>query len=513
MTANADEQVRAALTGPTLPELLEIAAERRGDEPYATYAGVTSDLASFIGAVAAARRGLAALGVQPGDRVAVLLPNHLDHVVLVHALIGMRAVWVPVNPKLRGDPLTHLLTDSDPQHLLVDAELLPSIPVSVRPTNVVKYTVSEGPPWHHSDTEPTLPELGQDDVVAIMYTSGTTGPAKGVQVTDRMLRAAALGVAEISEPDNGDVFLIWEPLCHVGGAQVLFLPLFHRVRLALVDRFSASGFWAQVGDAGATHVHHLGGIMPMLLSRPPSADERTNPVRVAWGGGMTEQAWTEAEHRFGLQVRECYGMTEAASISTVNRNGVGEGIGRAVPWFDVQVHDDTGSQVPEGVSGEIVVRPLVDGLVTPGYFRRPDATAAARRDAWWRTGDRGRFVDGALQFVGRLSDSVRHRGENVSAWEVEAVVNTYPEVAESAVVGVPAAEGEENIKVFVTLADPGDGVEFDAGALVDWCGERLAAYQVPRYVAVVDSFAKTPSLRVQKASLATTTDDSYDACA
>lgn len=503
------------LTGPTLPELLRDAAAARADATYAAAEGTTLSFAGLADAVGDACRGLAALGVRAGDRVAVMLPNHLDHVALVHALVAMRAVWVPVNTRLRGEPLAHVLADSDPALLLADerhrAEL-ESLRRSDLPRTVWHETGSQVPWRPHASgagggESPAGP--GGDDVVSIMYTSGTTGPAKGVQVTDRMLRAAALGAAAVSLPRDGDVYFLWEPLCHVGGAQVLFLPFVAPVGIAMVERFSASAFWTQVTEAGATHVHHLGGIVPMLLSRPSSDAERAHRVRVSWGGGMTVDAWTAAEHRFGLRVHECYGMTEASSISTANTAGVGDGIGAELPWFDVELHDDAGRPVPDGTVGEIALRPRVDGLLTPGYFRNDEATAASRRGPWWRTGDAARRVDGALHFVGRRSDSVRHRGENVSAWEVERVVNTHDAVAESAVVGVPAAEGDEDVKLFVTLARPDE--PFDAAALVTWCRERLAGFQVPRYVAVVDEFARTPSLRIKKASLPRTTGDAYDA--
>ncbi len=520
MTVELDPRYLAALTGATLPELLAAGAAERGEAPYANFAGEGITFGALAEAVVDAQRGLAALGVRRGDRVAVILPNHLEHVVLVHALVGMRAVWVPINTRLRGEPLAHVLTDSDPNLLIVDPRYAPelaTLPRGATPPRVVEYAVGAMAPWRHgavgamAPPAPARPDGGgddDDDIVSIMYTSGTTGPAKGVQVTDRMLRAAALGAAEVSASREGDVFFLWEPLCHVGGAQVLFLPLLRRVQLALVERFSASAFWSQVVAAGATHIHHLGGILPMLLSRSRSESERDNSVRVSWGGGMTSEAWREAETRFGLRVHECYGMTEASSISTANVSGAGHGIGQALPWFDVEVHDEHGRPVPDGESGEIVLRPLVEGLVTPGYFRNDAATARSRRGPWWRTGDRGRFTGGVLHFVGRLTDSLRHRGENVSAWEVEAVVNTHPAVTESAVVGVPAPEGDEDIKVFVTVADP---AAFDPVRFLSWCRQRLARFQVPRYVAVVDDFPKTPSLRIQKSLLSRKTNDCFDA--
>lgn len=428
MTAELAPHYLAALTGTTIPELLAAAEAERGDAPYANIAGETVTVGALTEAVVETQHGLASLGIRRGDRVAVILPNHLGHVVLIHAIVGMRAIWVPVNTRLRGEPLAHVLADSDPSLLIIDptyALELAALPSGATPVRVLEYPLGASASWRHRAMAPRVPaRLDGDDIASIMYTSGTTGPAKGVQVTDRMLRAAALSAAEVSAARDGDVFFLWEPLCHVGGGQVLLLPLLRRVRLAVVERFSASAFWFQVVAAGATHIHHLGGILPLLLNRPPSEYERENDVRVAWGGGMTREAWRDAGTRFGLRVHECYGLTEASSISTVNTSGVDGGIGRAVPWFDVEVHDEHGRPVPDGESGEIVLRPLVDGLVTPGYFRNDEATARSRRGPWWRTGDRGRSTGGALQFVGRLTDSLRHRGENVSAWEVEARSST-----------------------------------------------------------------------------------------
>lgn len=495
----------------TIPELLTAAARDRGADRYIAMGDDVLTLTQLCDAVHDMRRRLLAAGLRPGDRVAVMLPNHIDHAVLVLALLCLRVVWVPVNPRLRGQPLAHQLRSSDPAMILIDqcfGEQLDAVDDSLaeRVTDWGSAFLTQS----HATTEyDPGGEAAADDLVSVMYTSGTTGPAKGVQVTDRMLRAAAVGAALTSTPRDGDVYFVWEPLCHVGGAQVLLLPLLRPLSLAMVERFSASRFWDQATELGATHIHHLGGILPMLLSKPARVVERRHRVRISWGGGMTAQSWRAAEDRFGIEVRECYGMTEASSISTCNTSGPDDGIGRALPYFDVRVRDESGAEAPEGTRGEIVLRPHERGLVTPGYLDDPDATAAAWRDGWWHTGDAGRVHDGSLHYAGRLGDSLRHGGENVSAWEVESVVNTHPDVAESALVGVPAAEGEQDLLLFVL---PANG-QLDAANLVPWCRERLARYQVPRYVATVDEFPKTASERVIKSQLPRDLARCYDSVA
>jgi crotonobetaine/carnitine-CoA ligase len=413
--------------------------------------------------------------------------------------MSMRAVWVPVNTRLRGRPLEFQLETADPHLCLADAELAAGargaaagVPVEVWPP------VPWAPPGE-AVAEPDVSETPQaDDVIAIMFTSGTTGPPKGVMVTDRMLRTAAASAVVVSGAEPGDRFLVWEPLCHIGGAQMLVVPLLADATLALVAGFSASRFWRQAAQLQATHIHHLGGILAILLSREPGPDERDHQVRCSWGGGITPAIWTGAEARFGLRVRECYGLTELSSIVTANLDGPGHGVGRALPDFEITVQDPDGRPCASGQTGEIAVRSRPATLITPGYFRNPDATARSRRGDWWRTGDLGFLRQGDLHFVGRAGDSIRHRGENVSAWEVESVLNTHPAVQESAIVGIPAPHGEQDLAAYVTVTGR---APLSAAALITWCDGRLAAYHVPQHVIVVESFTYTPSLRIDKSAL------------
>ncbi|MEU6715833.1 AMP-binding protein [Nonomuraea sp. NPDC046802] len=509
MTGPADWQ--EIIAGAVIPGLLARAAEDRPGSPYCEFGGSVTTVGELAAHVEAAAARLAALGVRPGDRVAVLLPNHPDHIVVILALIVLRATWLPVNPRLRGAALGHVLSDGDPSLILVDSSHAglvgePGPPVIVRDRSGERADLS----WLGEAHGAFAVRRGDpEDVVALIYTSGTTGPAKGVQVTDRMLRTAALGVLFTTDPREGEVYFLWEPLCHVGGAQMVFVPLLRLVRLAMVERFSASRFWDQVRSSGATHVHQLGGILQVLLNRPPSEAEYSHRLRMAWGGGVTTRTWQEAERRFGLRVAECYGQTEASSFLTVNTEGPQAGVGRVLPYLRAAVQDERGAEVPAGESGEIVVRAEGLPVVTPGYFRDEDRTDAARRGGWWRTGDLGRFDEhGNLHFIGRADDSVRRRGENVSAWEVETVINTHPAVAESAMIGVPAEIGEQDIKVFIL---PATGARVDAAELLHWCAERLADFQMPRYIAVVDDFPRTPSERVIKSRLPRSVEDCFDA--
>lgn len=475
-------------------------AEQAIAEPDRLYARTDAGPITFGALSEAAHAMIARLtdaGVAPGDHVAVMMRNSPAALATVHGLLRAGMVWVPLNPALVGQGLIHAIRLVEAAVVVCDAEFREVIGASAR-LGVLAITdpalpAAIGRPW---TKEP--PAAGA--LAAIMFTSGTTGPAKGVRVTHLMLELAARGVEIVADLRPGDNLFMWEPFYHVGGAQVMILPVLCDVTLTIAGAFSASRFWHQVCDAGCTHIHHLGGILQILLAQPPSELDRAHKVRIAWGGGCTEAAWRPFEDRFGLEIRECYGMTEASSISSCNAEGVVGAVGRPLRWFDIRIMDGAGRFLGAGEGrGEIVMTSSIPGAIFDGYHRAPDATAKALRADGFHTGDLGSLgEDGLLRFHGRMSDSVRCHGENVSAFEVESVVNRHPDVAESAMVGVPGELGEQNIQLFLRLRP---GAEQAPAAISDWLASRLASYQRPRFIAFVDAFPKTPSQRIQKHQL------------
>lgn len=482
---------------------------------YARFDGRPISFAMLDSTSASAAAGLAALGVARGDRVAVMMRNSPGSLALIFAIARAGFVWVPVNAQLRGEGLRHVLTHADPRAVVADAEALPRIAECGAALRDVPLVVAGDPaaalrlePMLEADARHEAPPPTSADLFAIMYTSGTTGPAKGVMVTHRMLRLAGEGALLVAAARDGDVLFVWEPLYHIGGAQLIVLPLRRRVVLAMVGRFSASRFWEEVKEEGATHIHFLGGILQILLKQLETKLDRGHGARIAWGGGCPVDVWLPFEERFGLQIRECYGMTEASSFTTFNDAGVLGSVGRPVPWLSVALLDEQGEPVPQGARGEIVVRASDPTALTPGYFRNPDATAKALRSGAMHTGDSGSFdAAGNLFFHGRITDSVRVKGENVSAWEVEHVAAQHPSVQDCAIIGVAADVGEQDIKLFV---QPRDGMQVDLPVLSAWLGKRLAPYQNPRYLAQIAEFERTPSLRIMKHRLSPARDDGFD---
>jgi crotonobetaine/carnitine-CoA ligase len=450
-------------------------------------------------------------GVRAGDRVALMIRNSPAAMALLFAIARADAVWVPINVAARGESLAFILGHSKPRLVIADDDAVATIRAAcaaIAPGQLVTMTDAEAAMQMPPPSSGHTPDSDPDRPYAIMYTSGTTGRPKGVIVSHRMLRLSGEAVALVSAPRDGDVMFVWEPLFHIGGAQMIVLPLIRNVELALVDRFSASRFWEQVRGAGASHIHFLGGILQILLKQPASPLDRSHGVRIAWGGGCPREVCRPFEARFGVEIRECYGMTECSSITTANLDDTLGSVGRPVPWLDVTIARPDGSPVAVGEQGEIVVTSSIPGALTRGYLDNPEATAKALRGGAFHTGDVGSWdASGNMYFHGRMSDSARVRGENVSAFEVEGVAARHPAVEECAMIPVAAEVGEQEIKLFVK-AKP--GATIDPAELSLWLEPQLAPYQRPRYIAVIAEFERTPSQRIMKHRLSKATDDAWD---
>ena len=289
------------------------------------------------------------------------------------------------------------------------------------------------------------------DTLTILYTSGTTGPAKGVCCPNEQFYWWALNTAAALRIGATDVLHTTLPLFHTNALNTLVQALVTGARCVVGPRFSASRFWLDLHDSTATRTYILGAMASILVGREPSEHDRGHALRIALAPGTPSAVVDEFERRFGVELVEGHGMTET-NFAIGPRDGMQRPgtMGRTMPGFEARVVDEHDEDVRDGEPGELVLRAAEPLAFASGYYKQPDVTAQAWRGGWFHTGDRAaRDADGFFRFVDRLKDAIRRRGENISAWEVEQVVLAHPDVAAVAAIGVPSDLGEDEVMVFV----------------------------------------------------------------
>ena len=356
------------------------------------------------------------------------------------------------------------------------------------------------PPGH---TPPPFRPPGPGDPMNIIYTSGTTGPAKGAVLPQAFPIEQARIKIEQWGLTSDDVMFSALPLYHVNARfSSLGTALVMGGRVALVSRFSARTFWAQVRRSGATEVGVVGAVSSILLRQEPGPADRDHSVRMMHGAaGIPMDRRAHFEARFGLRLVTGFAMTETGHFATTSPDDPMRyrASGRPVPQYEVAVVDADDNEVPAGTVGELVVRPRVPGVMMTGYHRQPEATLAAFRNLWFHTGDLATIeADGYIRWVDRAADAIRRRGEMISSTEVERAVCTFEAVAECAAVGVPSELGEEEVKL-VVVAEPGRTIDPDA--LARHCQATLPDFCQPRYLEILDELPKGATHKVNKPQL------------
>lgn len=338
-------------------------------------------------------------------------------------------------------------------------------------------------------------------MAGMLYTSGTTGHSKACVLSHRyFVSQASIAIRDFGLR-HSDVLYCPFPLFHADATALTVVPAMAIGATAAIGRrFSASRFWSEVRDVGATVFDFMGATLSILYKAEPLPNDTDNPARLAWGVPVPDWA-PDFEARFGLQVLELYGSVEANIPVTQRHDGerVVGSCGVVVPEFEVRIADENGDPLPVGVTGELLIRPRIPGTVLSGYYADPTATSTAFKDLWFHSGDLLRQdSDGNLFFVGRGKDAIRRRGENISALEVEEGVETHPDVVECAAIGVASELTEEEVKVFVVKRP---GIKDDPVPIWVHCDATMARFQVPRFIAFVDELPKTPTGKVRKSVL------------
>lgn len=463
--------------------------------------------------------GLRGMGVGKGDRVCIMMNVSDDYLFLWFALSRLGAVEVPINTAYKGDLLEYILDFSGAKILVIEEEYLDRLrPMEGNLEGIEKIVVrsaAPGAPWASATRFPSvsfrnlfldgvdLPDVPvhASDICSIVFTSGTTGRSKGVLIPVNFNYRFATRHVEIMRYSKEDVLYNFLPFFHVAGKFQALAAMLVGGRMLVREKLSVGQFWDDVRQYGVTGFISVGGILHMLNSQPPRPDDADNPLRKVYAVPIPKEFRGDFERRFGVRMQEAYGATEDGLVlSTLWDEEHPPGSCGKPSWlYQVDIFDGNDLPCPPDVPGEIVVRPNEPFAMMEGYDKMPEATLAAFRSLWFHTGDRGvKDTNGWFFFLDRTKDAIRRRGENISSYEVERVINSHPKVAESAVVPVPSELGEDEVKAVVILK-PGEALA--PMELVRFCEEKMAYFAVPRFIEYVAELPRTPTQKVEKYKL------------
>ena len=467
--------------------------------------------------------GLQAHGVDAGSHVAILMENSPEQLLSFFAIGKIRGVSIPINAASRGDLLRYFLVQSDSTAIFIGARYLervialgPALAKTLRLVVVVPDGTALPPAEHHGDWRcidiaslmaagdeiPPRIESSFRDLAMIMYTSGTTGPSKGCSFSQARTFLWGMSHSEALGYRASDIFYVCMPLFHVSALLgSTYNALSADASVVLARGFSASRFWDDVRQSGATVGNMQGSMANILWGRPPSPDDGNHKLRMCQVSPCPEFA-LNFEERFKMRFVSGYGLTDYGSTHAFTLSDpiwkLGSA-GRTRRGVEARIVDEDDFDVQTGEVGELILRDNNPWGAGEGYYKMPEATVESMRNGWFHTGDKARIdEDGYMWFVGRSKDTIRRRGENISAFEVELVVRKHSAVEDAAAFPIRSELGEDDVAVAVVLRS---GHSLSEIELIQYCAAEMAYFMVPRYVRWVPDLPRTLSHKVQKFKL------------
>ncbi|MBE7416756.1 MAG: AMP-binding protein [Ideonella sp.] len=520
----------------TLPRALDARVVETPDRPCVTTEGEGTETFAECRSAALAMTGtLRAAGVGAGDLVAVMSPNCRT---AIHAWMGanlLGAADVMVNTGYRGNPLEHALNLVQAKVLIAEVRFLGVLreaePRLEHLKRIVWFRLPDGEgagrepagfsrielvPLDSLSSAPAEPRAEPDvsSLASVIYTSGTSGPAKGVMIPHAQAYALALQTVQGLRLASRDTLYCFHPMFHTAGKFIsLYAGLLSGAQVVLDRQFRAERWLSRIRESGATATLAHGAMLEMVHAMPSAADDAENPLERLMASPFPRRIAADFERRFGVRGVEVWGMTEVNNplwcpLDEPLHTGTCGKLNS--DWADVRVVDpETDFEVPAGQVGELVVRPKRPWTMMQGYIGLPEKTVRAWRNLWFHTGDAAYVdADGWYHFVDRLGDRIRRRAENISSYEIESAAALHPAVRECAAIGVPSGyESDDDIKLFVAL-QPGHA--WAPEDLLEHLVRLLPHYMVPRYLQAITALPRTPTNKVMKAELRDAQGESWD---
>ncbi len=491
---------------------LERNARTKPDQIFAAFEGGERwTFAQTLRQVESLGGNLHELGVRQGDHVVVVLPTSSLALRAIFAINYLGAVYVPVNPALKGSSLEHVPDNAGAAFAIVDDSVLDRVIAAapsalttivrssgtgapVRPGRITIHPVSA---LTRSSAPPPAPPkpIRPFDTQSIIYTSGTTGRSKGV-LSSYMHSYSCVGPDAWSCLTADDRQLLHMPIFHIGGAFIATVALCVGSSIAVVSHFRTEAFWDQIRELEVTSAFLLGAMATFLLKQPPHLRDRDHKLRMVFIVPLG-QSGRPFRERFGVDLFTLFNMTEICTPLISRANPEKDSIcGRPRAGVEVRLVDENDCSVPDGEVGQLILRTEAPWAMNHGYNNNPQATADAWRNGWFHTGDAFiRDTDGDYRFVDRLKDAIRRRGENISSYEIEVELLSHPSVREAAAIPVPSEFSED--EVLVVLA-PASGASIKPEDIIQHLLPRMAHHMIPRFIRVIDELPKTPTAKVEK---------------
>lgn len=499
------------LKAQSIGHLLEDSAQKHKDRTLFIYESNQISFADANRRVNRTANGFSRIGVRRGDRVAVMLQNGFDFPVMWFALGKLGAVMVPININYKEHDLKYILKDSEVSAMVIQEDYLPLLrevrkDISGLDEVVVLGDAPKGYRTYESITQSApdeffIKDVGPDDMVNIQYTSGTTGMPKGCMLTHKYWLLIGEIASYYIEVQSNDVNLTAQPFYYMDPLWNTMLCVSNGIPLVIMHRFSPSKFWATVKDNDVSIVYLL-GVMPVYLMKQKEDPEleKNHRLRLVTCSGINPELHEAFEKRWNVPWREAFGMTETGADlwTPINDNEcVGTGaMGAPVPTKTAKVIGADNKELPDGETGELVIKGEPMML---GYWKKPRSTAEAIKDGWFHTGDFA-FKDerGYFHWAGRIKDTVRRSGENISTVEIEQILMEHENIKAAAVVPVPDDLRGEEVKAYIVLRENETKDTVPPEKILGFAKTKLAYFKIPRYIEYIDDLPMTPSERVEK---------------